>query len=1130
MRKISLIISSLCIYFAMFAEDGLDKNLIKEKIGAYYVNIAIANTDFGSGMNDVFNVIVRKIRPKTSARLEPYTNFPYLDNDGDVQYQWKDTGRGHRLYKQENGIEKEIELFSIEFSPEQKPLNKIKILKCNPKIYKEYKLKEELDVLGVMGVSFDGLYGSVEFINGKCVKNQKKESDPFPDVLIANADTMLKRYAMSMMFKNLDTSLDLQERNNANFGKMLAFLGEKKTLKEFVRKAEIKSRLKKIAGYDLPDIKLNIEYLPCIPNGNNAFGSPKAMSVPIAIGDENEYYIFVFPAAFSSPLILSAAIQREMMHIQWWLAAANLGNPTANDRKVIDDKGAVADDRLLKLIVREALLRMTVVHLEADIDSILKTSNMKGYGMTYQGLFFSHRYIQLKPLFQVINNPYAIYGATLPWTVSEDLIIPESAGRLHMTGSTYYNNALMNVMSKLEPGVISGLKTTVGSMKKSKNVEDVRMIDTLFHNEKAKDLKGGKNEISKMLVDAIIYGYTSEPEFRTKILRESAKVVHNKLTNFLPPAYQENIPEWSSSIVINDTENNNLVQKVSAKGKGFIFSDLEWLYLMIQKIGTYPMPFNDLQETNFGERLKYLVVDKKISHINGMRLWQAYMKVTVPELKNEQELLDKINEIKQKCVDKSNLARLTDSEKEAVKRAKEKLENLAKEIEDKKVELQGLRDRRKTHTDKIRKLVDDIKKNTDLVNIPEVFKRTDVSFDVIWPDIKGLSLYEDALTETIEIFQKIEKGTDDESINSKLNTQRDSLKTKFDSKNRKIQGLNDAQEELENKYKRIITKLQTTYFTGDLTKAKTSSMKTDVSDRLTEINELKSKLETDIITNYNTFYDTYDEAIRKYLKSGNSRLTDYENALENIYPKKTVNSEILKGTDTWAHMQMLENNFKEILLTKKRRTTTKEEATTYLNNIEEARKNFVKLRGDVFKKARFLYSGLIAVKNIILESESSITKKEESSSYNSASEQAKRAREALQQFVIDRNELKTQAIKLRNDIKEENICLKVFRRMYRDHRNDAVELLKLAAINESVLNAHDLYVDLVNKKGTTIEKIKDAFYNYFWIDKRNRQKYKKWKTDEIVDFRNHDAAYNQLIQELNDAVGDLIEFKNRGEN
>jgi len=571
-----LIIASLFVLFHQADAAGL----CKEEIGAYYVNIGIINDTFGVGLDDVFNVYIKRILPKTEVEVNKLKEFNYFDGkdeDGNSyqdgrKYFWKEEHNGFRLYKEIPGRKPvRVELFAAVFSPEKKAIYHLKLLQSNPRIYRENALDSGLDYLGVMGVTFRGREGTIDFINNK--RFPKSADAQFPQVTVSNADTMLYRYALDKRYLGTTLIVTGDEIQGAKgFETLLRRKGEQTVLDN--RKVLLEARAMtddmstiltfiggkghqcKISG-GISNIKLI--YVPCVPEGNNVYGAPKAVFVPVKEASSSDYPIFVFPTAFSRFEVLETEIKRELYHAQWWNAVTNISGSDGNFYSL-----------------KEGLLRYTVPYLEADIFGRMKAFTMGAINVSE--MYFSHRSLFYSAALSAMSHPERT-DYLLPWTISNNLINPMPTRR----GDNYYNK----VVTKL---------TDINS----------------FGWESDSKLLGKMRNILYLL-EAIVEGYARSAEDRNMLLSaalDSASYVEsiNGLKQYMPP-------DWSW-VGDNSAASLELIEKL--KKDAFHFSDLGWLRWCIRS--KFSGPLKDLEKDLFGKRLSYLIDTKKVTAIEGLDL------------------------------------------------------------------------------------------------------------------------------------------------------------------------------------------------------------------------------------------------------------------------------------------------------------------------------------------------------------------------------------------------------------------------------------------------------------------------------------------------------------------------------
>ena len=554
--------------------------LCREKVEQNYVNIMVMNDVFGGGLDDVFDVEIRRVRPKTDAELDKLKAFYYFegrDDNGFVypdgrEYRWQFENNEYRLYKHMKGREPQrLEVFKVAFPATRKFPYHLRLLKSNPRLYKELGLDKKLDALGLMGVIFRGGRGSLDFINSV---NLIESGTAAQKVAVRNAGTVLYKYATASGFEGTTKQFSydeihgmfgfkiLMERTSEQeildnwYGELLAAGGEKDDRYSVVNTVAGKTSTTSING--IKENEIRYIYVPCRAEGKDTYGSPKAAFVPVKIADDKGvsfYPVFVFPTAFGGLEFLNKSIRRELYHARWWNAAANLQDAS----------------------LREAFMRQAVPQLELEI--FKKQQDDPVYAELAE-LYSSLRLLLHDELRSVSEHPERL-RYDVPWTVSTAFVKPTgmfmSGGEdlLDDTGSRWYNKAFAQVYT---------------------TVDDFTM---LTHNLDAKTRK----KLADMLINALAYGYSTTKAKRTDLL-------DGTISRQIYSGYFEGMDIYKPGWKWAENQQQAFAMLDAVRAKGYGIGDIEWLGKLIKAFG--------FEDGPFGKRFAYLANTVKVSEITGL--------------------------------------------------------------------------------------------------------------------------------------------------------------------------------------------------------------------------------------------------------------------------------------------------------------------------------------------------------------------------------------------------------------------------------------------------------------------------------------------------------------------------------
>ena len=572
---------ALSVAFALFLSSPAQaEKLCNEKLGPYYVNIGLKNDSFGMGLEDAFEIEIMRIRPTTEAEVEALKAFNYFEGKDEKgiaytdgrQYVWKKEGNAYRLYKNVSGRKPvRLEVYVAKFLPDKKTQYLMRLRNANPSMYSQMALDSKLGILGVMGVFVRGSMGSVDFINN----SNLEASSNVPKAYVRNADVMLYRFAFTSGFE--ETNNKMEPDDWRSFSTALSKKNEQYVLDNIPTlyqghgftddRLDVLRKLGGITIAGIPDSEIRYVYQQCIPAGDTTYGSARAAFVPVKIkdGDKAYYPVFVFPTAFSSADVFYAEIRKALLRARWWNAQAYLSG----------DK--YSDSALLK----EALLRFTVPHMEADISrENFGKGGLTAFDPQVYSIYFSLKPIQSSAV-EALMQDYNNMNSTIPWLAANNLTIPESSidgtpPIIHTMADIYYNNALAEVVPD-----ITGFKSA------PKTLQDKQ-----------------KKKIIENLVDAIMNGYVGKTDIRNKMLpyglNDNATAV-------------DFAKSWKKISEADKAAALYLINKI--RESGFQFNDLEWLYILTSMPD---MPFQALANDTFAKRLKYMVITKLIKTMDKL--------------------------------------------------------------------------------------------------------------------------------------------------------------------------------------------------------------------------------------------------------------------------------------------------------------------------------------------------------------------------------------------------------------------------------------------------------------------------------------------------------------------------------
>lgn len=1072
------------------ARTDMPESLEAKAIGRYYVNIAVETGLVGDGLNEVFEATIMRVRPKTDSDLQAYLNFDILSGAGTndaTLYAWERNGNVYELYGFKGGEKTAVDVFVLMFPHEQRELNKLRILKANPLAYRDYNLGTELNALGIMGVTRKGPRNTVVFINGKTFPSTAKR--PFAGVAIGNAANMLQRYAADNGFDGVETRVSIASRGTqGSFDEMISLMTESDVVKAVeLRNQDDVNFCQTIAGFDLPKIKVRYEYVPCIPNGNNSVGSPRAAFFPIKL--DGSFPVFVFPAALINKTILESAVRRELLHLQWWLAVANLqqGLALTPGENALSGFLALAADNKLKCILREGMLRTTVVHMEADIDAAMKSSATDALGADTRSLFFTHRYLFVRPLAAVMNAPQDMYEVSLPWTVSEDLIIPEKAGRLHFTGSVLYNNALYDILAITAPSLWQSIKEAAKSkVAGQKPSDDTRLVTGLFHSKASKSLGDKKDTIRKQLVDAILFGYANDHVFRSQLFSDSAKRVHDRLSAFLPRSYATTArslyQDWVAAAGSATPSTDNLM--VAALQQGYTFSDLEWLWILTQPVQDYVMPLQDLKDDIFGKRLEYLVKTQEVAYIRGMRLWQVYLKISEAELERQVALLSDAEQLLARLNDPNLQKDKTADQTRDIDTLRNTLNPLVVTIKKLGTDLTAKKQAYDALMKEIRDLTTNLLAHQDLAAEPALFRNQRWKpFEITWPNLHEVDLNDSGLEDLLATCSRIARDCDSAQMTRGLEARKNDLLGLVQGHNARIAAANQAIRLLIKNDATQLAPIDEQPLTGPFDSTKAQSLQDAIGRVETASQPALQQLLAGATGNYATFFDTFTQAMSECV--GGKRKTAFDayaadcrrsdaaicsEAAENL-------TEALGKSEFFAAVQTAASE-KRFLSSEP--TEKAQKAKDFIRRWQLAWLDYCRY-AQAYRQVKLAKAEQEIIASTAEFCEAILKLQEQRDLYQAAADQAKRADAAMRTFVTERNSRKERANSLDAEIDTLNSQLAKAEADYRAGLRQARQLITLESVNDGSIAAKTVLSDLQKSGKTVQEKVQAAFYAFFGV-------------------------------------------------
>ncbi len=580
-KKLNLIIF-LCFSVFVIVKMGMAQTSIcQERFDGNFINIQIAHEGPDTGINDVFQVVITPFRPKTEGAMQALKSFDFYsetNEGGGSKYVWKKFGSFYRLYKVlPSGELERVRLFVMKFPGGKKFLYLMKLMQANFKLYNDLQLNKKLNIIAVMGVTFEGTEGTVDFINIRSFGDKGKDK-----IKLGNVEAVMKRFAQQMDF-------EMEESEEKDFSDYM-IEGPKEVLNNLSSIYESKDLsdpketiVTKIGNYTLGSMPIHYIYLPCIPNGVSKYGPPQAVFIPLKLelNGNYSYPLILFPTAFTDFKTFNTALKRELYHAKVWNALANL---SLNDTK--------------QKFIYEFLLRSNIPTLEL---LIYKSMQKKKVSEGNPTLFYTLRTLFYQETKGLLEEP-SLEQIDPIWTVDPDLILPETCAlfeepMVHSEEFYYYGKAILSVVSSLDSlsgQTIAGNNTSRGKFSK---------FTSFLGNYTQKVIK---KMVINNLVEAILHGYTQTKEERTAAL--------DFVLEYLP--YEDFLeglkeyPEWGNRT--EDYSSKSLINKI--KERGFQYDDLVWL-LELMKPGR-PLAF--LSNETFGKRLKYLVETKKVRAIEGL--------------------------------------------------------------------------------------------------------------------------------------------------------------------------------------------------------------------------------------------------------------------------------------------------------------------------------------------------------------------------------------------------------------------------------------------------------------------------------------------------------------------------------
>ncbi|RMD85373.1 MAG: hypothetical protein D6820_00005, partial [Lentisphaerae bacterium] len=387
------------------------------------------------------------------------------------------------------------------------------------------------------------------------------------------------------------------------------------------------------------------------------------------------------------------------------------------------------------------------------------SANAGSYGYLYKTLFNR----RLSPLATLMGEPEL--DPTLVWTVSEDLYFPQSARALHGAGSRYLSRTIWKMVAAQSYGqaatpkfyqVKARIKAAIASRFDLSKDQPFQVYEFIYANDKADTYKdtGGKGnrrtqEIMDGIVDAMLAGYTRPAAERTTMLKDTIarrKEKFQELLKDLSSIGDDDLKKLSKEYKAAFTQNTgnagneNLILDLARAN--YVFSDLEWLYLLTTNVEAAKRVFPlFIPEKHVQERWKWLLKEEKVKSIRNLAVAGTLPRIpTILE-----ELLTETESIQQKLLGPSGIVPGS-GEHKAFHQDLAKLLNLTAL----KAKLPDLKQRRDNLRREILKLADTlIKKNS-----PD-------NHDKRWPDLHYYPFSERSLRRLQKIYEQVarEKGT-----------------------------------------------------------------------------------------------------------------------------------------------------------------------------------------------------------------------------------------------------------------------------------------------------------------------------------------------------------------------------------
>ena len=617
MYRVRHVVSVMMLVLMMLCVQGVRPSaalqLCEQRIGSYYVNIAIKGSGFSRAFDDAFEVEIREVRPTKQEQITQLQNFSFYDPS---KYTWEKEHNRYQLYKTEAGKPRQrVTVYAAQFPRSAQVRNELRLRKADPGKYNSY-LKDRLDYLGVMGVVYQGRIPTLDFLN----ELDLAAGSSSPDVLVLNGDVALYRYGLLAGISGLDRDFSESDRKDPGaMHKLMQRFAEPRILWELPTlqsssgqsydPSEIIGEIGGINitnGLDADQIKP--VYMPCLPEGMEEFGRPKAAFVPFKVqaGNSSFYPILVFPTAFSSLDTLNSAIRHEYYHARWWNAVAYLDA----------DKSTEAG------VLREALLRASPSFLER---SILKETGgvSTTTGDVMSGMIEHQRQVLARQLNRAINTP-GTEVSRFPWTIPIDLISPRRFG---VDSSGGEGRTLRQVDRSYERLL-------------SKHV--ISLKDFFNSNSGSMDTE----KAQQPWVNLIVAGYHERAEdfdSRFNWALSDMKVVAGELTQYFKSitATESGNEQGGGTYDVDVSLFNTL------RDSEFQFDDIEWLHALMAS----GRPLSGLASSTFGERIDFLV-GQGVTYIEGLeQVWQVpgMVNLVVVESENDlAELRDQIDLLQEK--------------------------------------------------------------------------------------------------------------------------------------------------------------------------------------------------------------------------------------------------------------------------------------------------------------------------------------------------------------------------------------------------------------------------------------------------------------------------------------------------